>query len=325
LAECVEGPVATLKGERILVKVLLIAKKFDTYSTRRLIEALEARNHTVGLLSPLECALRIDRGCFDIIHPDTAISTPDFALLRCTAYSDFGVTVGRTLETSLGMQLKLKGTICINDPEAKFRASSKFFALQLLNQAGIPIPPTFLTLDLAHVESIVRDHLGAPLVVKMNEGTWGIGTGLAEDANAAQSMIKAAGDRNRLMLAQKYIKEAARQDIRVFVLGEQVIGAMRRVSQVDDFRANIHQGGKAEHVDLPEDYVKIALSAVRALELEIAGVDLIETETGPLVLEVNPSPGLQQIETITNIDIAAQIVKYLEKRQGAEPPNKPVC
>lgn len=296
------------------VDVLILAKKFDTYSTRRLVDILRERNHAVNLLSPLECSLRIDGDSFDVISSGANIPVPDIVLPRSTAYTEFGITVGRTLETYLGIHLKMRGAICINDPEAKFRASSKFLALQILSHAGIPVPTTFLTWDSANIEWIAHNYLGTPLIVKMNEGTWGMGVELAEDIETARSLIQAAGDMKRIMLAQEYIIEARAQDIRVLVVGGQAIGAMRRVSRSDDFRSNVHQGGKAEPIDLPKEYADMAVSAARALDLDIAGVDILKTETGPLVLEANPSPGLEQIEAATNIDIATQIVEFLESR-----------
>jgi len=294
--------------------VLVLAKKADTYSTRRLVNVLRKRNHSANIISPLDCVLSIDSGVFDIISSGGSIPIPNIALLRSTAYTEFGTTVGRAFETYLGMQLKFRGAICINDPEAKFRAGSKFLALQILNHAGIAVPATFLTWDPANVEWIAGNYLKTPLIVKMNEGTWGMGVELAEDVETARTLVQSAGEVNRIMLAQEYITAAQEQDIRVLVVGGQVIGAMRRISPADNFRSNVHQGGKAERIDLPKEYADIAVSAARALDLEIAGIDILETEAGPLVLEANPSPGLEQIEAVTNIDIATQIVEYLESR-----------
>ena len=294
--------------------VLILAKKADTYSTRRLVNVLRERNHAVNIISPLDCTLRIDGDAFDIISSGTDIPIPDIALLRSTAYTEFGISVGRALETYLGMHLKLGGTTCINDPEAKFRASSKFLALQILNHAGIPVPATFLTWNSANIEWIAGNYLSTPLIVKMNEGTWGMGVELAEDVETARSLLQTAGDMNRIMLAQEYITAAQEQDIRVLVVGGQVIGAMRRISRSGNFRSNVHQGGKAECINLPKEYADLAISAARALELEIAGIDILETQTGPLVLEANPSPGLEQLEAVTNIDLATQIIEYLELR-----------
>jgi ribosomal protein S6--L-glutamate ligase len=294
--------------------VVIVAKKADTYSTRRLVSVLREKNHSVNFISPLDCTLSIDGGVFDIISSGSTIPIPNIALLRSTAYTEFGTTIGRAFETYLGMQLKLSGTICINDPEAKFRASSKFLALQILNHAGIPVPATFLTWDSANIEWIAGDYLGTPLIVKMNEGTWGMGVELAEDTETARTLVKTAGEMKRITLAQEYITAAQEQDVRVLVVGGQVIGAMRRIPPAGNFRSNAHQGSKAERIDLPKEYADLAVLAARALELEIAGIDILETETGPLVLEANPSPGLEQIETVTNIDIATQIVEFLESR-----------
>ena len=141
-----------------------------------------------------------------------------------------------------------------------------------------------------------------------------MGVELAENIETARTLVQSAGEMNRMMLAQEYITAAQEQDIRVLVVGGQVIGAMRRISRAGNFRSNVHQGGRAERIDLPKEYADLAILAAGALELEIAGIDILETETGPLVLEANPSPGLEQIEAVTNIDLAAQIVEYLESR-----------
>jgi len=292
--------------------VMIVAKKADTYSSRRLVSVLRERNHSVNIISPLDCTLSIDGGVFDIISSGSSIPIPNIALLRSTAYTEFGTTVGRAFETYLGTHLKIRGTICINDPEAKFRASNKFLTLQILHNAGIPVPSTFLTWDAANIQWIAGDYLRPPLIVKMNEGTWGMGVELAEDIETARTLVQTAGAMKRITLAQKFITAAQEQDIRVLVVGGQVIGAMRRISGTGNFRSNVHQGGRAECIDLPQEYADLAVLAASSLELEIAGVDILETETGPLVLEANPSPGLEQIEAVTNLDLATQIVEFLE-------------
>jgi len=294
------------------MNVLIIGKKFDNYSTRRLFNVLEKRNYKVQFISPLNCTLRLEGKSFDIIYQHDIIPQPEIAILRCISYTDFGVSVTRDLELYLGIHLKNQGVLCVNDPEAKFKTSSKFLAFQILNNKNIPTLPTYLIADLSEVPKILNKYLDFPMIVKTNEGTWGMGVELVGDIKMAQNIFKKRIERNRIILFQNYIKEAQEQDIRVFVVNGRAIAAMRRISQNDNFRSNIHQGGKAECIDLPDSYKNIAISATKALGLEIAGVDILETKSGPLVLEVNPSPGLEQIEKTTNVDIANQIVDYLE-------------
>ncbi len=244
---------------------------------------------------------------------------PDVALLRVTAHTAFGASLGRAAEYHLATQLQLQGVYCVNEPEAKRRAANKLLSLQVLSQAGLPVPPTALTWDAENIEWLARDFLGEPLVLKANDRTWGQGVTLADDAEAAFAALKRAREEHSVMLAQQYIAEAAGQDIRVFVVGGEVAGAMRRRARPGDFRANAHLGGSAEGISaLPKAYTRLALAAAKALRLDIAGVDLLESAAGPLILEVNSSPGLKMIESVTGKDIAGQVVGWAEQRMKAE-------
>ncbi len=295
--------------------VVVLGQKFDTYSMRRLVSVLEARQHSVRQISPITSSLKIGGNAPEIMAAGSRVMRADAVLLRCATYSSFGVTVVRAFETALGVQLKLQGAICINDPEAKQRAHNKFLTLQMLANAGIAVPPTFLTWEVTALETVIENEMGLPVILKMNEGTWGIGVTRADSLPSARSMFETIQSMERIILAQKYIEEAQQQDIRAFVIGGEVVAAMRRVARPGEFRSNIHQGAQAQKVELPEAFVAAALGAARVLDLEVAGVDLLESANGPLVLEVNPAPGLEQIEATTGVDIATLLVEYIEKEK----------
>jgi len=294
------------------MKVIILAQK-DSYALQRLANVITSRHHDLKIISPIDCTVRTDGAHAEVIYYNQPLSA-DVVLLRCIAYTWHGVTIMRAFETYVANQLKLNGAVCINDPEAKLRAHDKFLTVQVLNNAGIPVPPTFLTWDETNVESIAHNHLGFPLILKMTEGTWGVGVTKADSLESARSIFDTIKGMARVFTLQKYEAEAKGQDIRVFVLGKKVIGAIRRTAQANDFRSNIHQGGKAESVILPSGYSDIAIRATDVMGLDMAGVDMLETSEGPKVIEVNPSPGFESIESATDVDVATQIVQYLEQK-----------
>jgi len=294
------------------MKVIILAQK-DSYALRRLANAITLRQHHLKIISPIDCTVRIDGAHAEVIYYSQPLSA-DVVLLRCIAYTRHGITIVRAFETYVANQLKLSGAVCINDPEAKLRAHDKFLTLQALNNSGIPVPPTFLTWNQTNLESIAYNHLGFPLILKMNEGTWGMGVTRADSLESARSIFDTIKGMERVFTLQKYVAEAKGRDIRVFVLGKRVIGAIKRTARVHDFRSNIHQGGRAESVHLPSSYADVAIRAADVMGLDIAGVDILETNEGPKVIEVNPSPGFESIESATGVDVATQIVQYIEQR-----------
>lgn len=292
-------------------RVVILAQDFDSYSTRRLADVLTARGHQVTLVSPLDCLIRLDADGSEVLHESGSLQGADLALLRCASFRTFGRTVVRTLEASIAMQLQLTGTRCVNAPRAKLLAHDKFLSLQVLHHAGLPVPTTVLSWDTRQLEQVIGQDLGVPLVLKTNEGTWGVGVMRAESLVAALSVIETLQGMDRIVLAQEYVSEAAGQDIRAIVVGNEVVGAFRRTARPGEFRSNIHRGATPELVRLAPEYQQVAVAATHTLGLELAGVDLLETEAGPLVLEVNPAPGWQQIERLSDVDVAARVVDYL--------------
>lgn len=293
------------------MQVAILAQEFNNYSIQRLTQALEAKNHSVNLVSPLQCVVKIDNQIPEISFLGNDLKTVDVALLRCSGYTWFSTNVVRKLESYVAKQLKLSGAICINDPEYKLQAHDKFASLQILSSAGIPVPTTYLLWNADLVETII-DTLGVPTMLKAIEGTQGIGVIRTDTKASTHATFDALKNSGQVFVIQEYVKEAENTDIRAFVIDQQVVGAIRRIAKDNEFRSNIHRGGKAESVKLPVEYEKIALMATKALKMEVAGVDILETKDGPKVIEVNPSAGLEAIERITNIKVADLIVEHIE-------------
>ncbi|MEA3336494.1 MAG: RimK family alpha-L-glutamate ligase [Chloroflexota bacterium] len=292
--------------------VLILNQVFETYGTERLVQALKARKHTVKLLRPLDCTVHVGDVGGGVIYEGQRVDDADAVLLRCAAYTRYGLTIVRTFESAVATQLESAGLICINQPQAKLHAHDKFLSMQLLQRAGIPIPLSVLTWDPASLEQAVSEYLDTPVILKTRQGSLGIGVMRADTVESALAIHDTMRTVERILIAQQYLVEGDGQDIRVIVLGNEVLGAFRRTARPGEFRANIHRGGTAEIIELPEGYAQMAVRAAKALELDLAGVDIIETERGPVVLEVNPSAGWQQLEKHSDIDVATRIVAYLE-------------
>lgn len=301
------------------MRIAILAQDFEAYSTCRLAEVLSRRGHDLTLVSPTDCTVHMgqagpeEAGGAGVWHRGQSLRGTELVLLRCVAATTPGLSVIRPLETSIALQLGLTGARCVNQPQAKQLAQDKFLSLQVLSQAGVPVPDTFLTWSPEQLEAVVRQHLGTPVVLKTLQGTWGVGVMRADSVASARAIFETLGGMERLVMAQRYIPEAARQDIRAIVVGQEVLGAFRRRTPPDEFRANIHRGGSAEMVDLPAGYAKMAVAAAQALGLDLAGVDLVETEAGPLVLEVNATPGWKQIERLSDIDATGRIAAFVEE------------
>lgn len=294
------------------MNVLIVAQKFDGYSIQRLVSVLEKRGHSVRMATPFNIAIQVGRSPSVIIQ-DCDISTIDIVLLRTSGFTSYTKNVARVLEFHIGVQFDNLGIICVNNPIAKQKAQDKFYTLQVLNYAGIPVPESFLFWDPEQFDQIVTNYLSTPLIMKLREGTWGVGVMKADSLESAHSVFDAVRSMGQVVSVQQYINYKPGCDIRAFVVNGKVIAAMERVAQSNEFRSNLHAGGKIMPVDLRDEYVEIATAAAKALGLDIAGVDIIESSSGPKVLEVNPTPGLEGIEKTTGISVSDVIVSYLEK------------
>jgi ribosomal protein S6--L-glutamate ligase len=286
------------------MKLAILSRNSKLYSTRRLVEAARERHHSVRVLDPLRCYLRISSDGFEMHHKGRPIAGYSAVIPR------IGASITR-YGTAVLRQFELMGSYTPNSSDAIARARDKLRSHQLLAAQGIGLPVTVFgdnpddTVDLLSM-------LGPPPhVIKLNEGTQGAGVMLTEKPSASRSVIEALRGLYANFLVQEFIAEAKGADLRCFVVGGEVVAAMRRQAPKGDFRSNLHRGGSAKAVRVSEAEQATAVRAASVLGLGVAGVDLIRSRRGPLVLEVNSSPGLEGIEAATGIDIAGRIVDHV--------------
>jgi ribosomal protein S6--L-glutamate ligase len=287
------------------MNLAILSRKETLYSTRALVEAAKERGHQVRVMDTLQFDIRLSRQNPELFYRGEPIGPIDAVIPRIGASITFyGLAVVR--------QFEMLGVYCVNESQAIARSRDKLRCLQILSRHDIGMPPTVYTRQGEHVSSCIERVEGPPVVVKLLQGTQGIGVVLAESTAAASSVIEAFHGLDQNILIQKFIKEANGADIRALVVGRKVVAAMRRRAVSGEFRSNIHRGGKAQKVRLPPEYRKTALAAARVLGLRVAGVDMIESKEGPMVMEVNSSPGLEGIQKTTGVDVASAIIEHIE-------------
>jgi ribosomal protein S6--L-glutamate ligase len=263
-------------------------------------------------MDTLQFDIRVSRQNPELLYQGAPVGPVDAVIPRIGASITFyGLAVVR--------QFEMLGVYCLNESQAIARSRDKLRCLQLLSRHDIGLPPTVFTRQAEHVADCIEKVEGPPVVVKLLQGTQGIGVVLAESALAASSVIEAFHGLEQNILIQKFIKEANGADIRALVVGRKVVAAMRRQAVAGEFRSNIHRGGTAKKVSLSPDYRKTALAAARVLGLTLAGVDLIESAEGPMVMEVNSSPGLEGIQKTTGVDVADAVIEHIEHEVGCPP------
>jgi len=289
------------------MKLAILSCGPNSYSTRRLKEAALERNYDVKVLNTLKFAIDLDQGHPDLYFRQKQLSHYDAVLPRIGASITY-------YGTSVVRQFEEMGVFCANTANGISNSRDKLRSLQILSRHHIGIPRTTFVNDKKDVIPAIERVGGAPVVIKLIEGTQGIGVLLAESLKAAESIIELLQSQKQDVLIQKFVAESKGKDIRAFVVGDRVVAAMRRVAQGQEFRSNVHRGGVAEAVDLPEAYRETAVRSAQILGLRVAGVDMLESDTGPQVMEVNSSPGLEGIEKCTNLDIAGAIVEYIAAR-----------
>ena len=286
------------------MKLAILSCSPDAYSTARLKEAALQRGHEVRILNTLKFAIDLQRGEPDLFYRQKVLGDYDAVLPRIGAsITYYGTAVVR--------QFQEMDVFCANTAHGISNSRDKLRSLQILSRHHIGIPRTTFVRDKKDVLPAIQRVGGAPVVIKLIEGTQGIGVLLAETVNAAESIIELLQSQKQNVLIQKFVAESKGKDIRAFVVGDRVVAAMRRVAQGQEFRSNVHRGGVAEAVDLPEEYVETAVRASQILGLRIAGVDMLEGKSGPQIMEVNSSPGLEGIETSTGLDVAGAVVEYI--------------
>ena len=288
------------------MKIAILSRNASLYSTSRLVEAGRERGHTVRVLDPLRCYMRIAAGAFEMHYKGRALRGFDAVIPRIGASITF-------YGTAVLRQFEMMGVYTPNGSDAVLRARDKLRSLQLLAREGIALPITVFGDFPDDTADLLRMLGDPPHVIKLNEGAQGQGVLLAEKRSASQGMIEALRGLYANFLVQEFIGEAKGGDLRCFVVGDRVVAAMHRQAPEGDFRANLHRGGRASAVKLSAAEREIAIRAAATMGLQVAGVDLLRSSRGPLVLEVNSSPGLEGIEAATRSDVAARIIGFLEK------------
>ena len=288
------------------MKIVVLSTNPRLYSTRRLVEAGRAREHEMVVLNHKRCYMNITTMRPSIHYKGRAVEGVDAIIPRIGAsVSFYGAAVVR--------QFEMMGVYSLNESVAITRSRDKLRALQLLSRKGLGLPVTGFAHSPDDTEDLLDFVGGAPVVIKLLEGTQGVGVVLGETRNAAKSVLEAFRGLNANFMVQEFIKEAGGSDIRCLVIGDRVVAAMKRTGKEGDFRSNLHRGGSAELVRITPEERSTAVRSARIMGLNVAGVDLLRSNHGPVVMEVNSSPGLEGIEKATGKDVADLVIKFIEK------------
>ncbi|CAA0193567.1 ribosomal protein S6 modification protein [Tenacibaculum maritimum] len=288
------------------MKIVILSRNPQSYSTNRLFEAGEKRGHQMLILDHTKCDLIIEKKKPAIVYNHELVTDVDAIIPRIGASVTF-------YGTAVVRQFEMMKVFSVVESQALVRSRDKLSSLQVLSRANLGLPKTVFTNYSKDTSEVIKKVGGAPLIIKLLEGTQGLGVVLAETKKAAESVLEAFNGLKARVIVQEFIKEAKGADIRAFVVDGVVVGAIKRQGKEGEFRSNLHRGGSAEIIELTEDEENAALKAVKAMKLGVAGVDMLQSDRGPLILEVNSSPGLEGIEVATNKDIAKSIIRYIER------------
>jgi len=292
------------------MRFVMLARNPNLYSHQRLVAAAQERGHEIEVINTLHVHMNITSSRPTLRYGGRLLPLYDAVIPRIGAsVTHYGLAVLR--------QFEMQGVYPLNESVAIGRARDKLRALQLLAREGIGLPVTAFAHRPRNAEDVIKEVGGAPVIIKLLEGTQGIGVILAETDTSARSIVEAFSAANIDIMVQEYIKEAHGSDIRAFVVGGTVVAAMQRTGRNGDFRANLHRGGNAVAVELTEEERTTAIRAAEIMGLNVCGVDMLRSERGPMVIEVNSSPGLRGIEKATGVDVASRIIEFLE--QNARP------
>jgi len=290
------------------MNIVILSRNPHLYSTQRLIEEGEKRNHRMEVIDPLRCDLIIESEKPTIYYKDRYLDYVDAVIPRIGAsVTFFGCAVVR--------QFEMMNVFATVTSDAIIRSRDKLRSFQRLSKAGIGMPKTVFTNYSRDVEEVIEHVGGTPVVIKLLEGTQGLGVVLCESRNAAESVLEAFNGLQARVVVQEYIEEAKGADLRALVVDGKVVGAMKRQGKEGEFRSNLHRGGSANFYELKDEEKKVALRASRALKLGVCGVDMLQSSRGPLLLEVNSTPGLEGIEKATAENIAGSIITYIERNR----------
>ena len=290
------------------MKIAILSNGNANYSTRRLVEEAEKRGHEVHVIKYKNCYISIEQGKNQVFYKGKPLESFDAVIPRIASnMTQYGTMIVR--------QLEMQGDYCLSKSLAISRARNKLRSTQLLAKYGVDIPKTVVSRNTADIDDLLDQLDGCPVIIKLASGTHGNGVVLAETKKAAKSVLQAfylTNDNGTNILLQEFIKESAGTDIRAFVVGSRVVASMQRQSLDDDFRSNLHKGGNGKIIKLTPEEEKVAVKAAKVMGLSVAGVDIMRSSRGPLVLEVNASPGFG-IEKITGRNVAAKMIEYVER------------
>jgi ribosomal protein S6--L-glutamate ligase len=294
------------------MNIVILSKGPGNYSTKRLVEEVKKRGHKVRVINYTLCEARIEKSKPVVTYKGEILRDIDAIIPRISSsYTRFGSAIVR--------QFEMQGVYTPTSSIAVVRSRDKLRATQLLARAGIGIPKTIFSRGISDIDAVMEELSGPPIIIKLARGTHGRGVVLAETRKAARSVMQGfylMDDDGTNILLQEYIEESAGTDIRAFVVGSQVVASMKRQSLTDDFRSNLHQGAEGTVIKLTDEEEKVAIKAARAMGLSICGVDMMRSNRGPLVLEVNASPGFG-IEEVTSRNVAEKIIEYVEHNAKA--------
>ncbi|WP_027137877.1 30S ribosomal protein S6--L-glutamate ligase [Gaetbulibacter saemankumensis] len=290
------------------MNIVILSRNPNLYSTDRLVEEGERRGHKMEIIDPLKCDIIIEKEKPTIYYKDRYLDYVDAVIPRIGASITFyGCAVVR--------QFEMMNVFTIATSDAIQRSRDKLRSLQRLSKAGIGMPKTVFTNYSRDVEEVIEHVGGVPVIIKLLEGTQGLGVVLAETKNAAESVLEAFNGLEARVIVQEFIKEAKGADLRALIVDGQVVGAMKRQGKEGEFRSNLHRGGSANIIKLSKEELQLANNASKVLKLPVCGVDMLQSERGPLLLEVNSTPGLEGIEAATGRNIAKSIITYIERNR----------
>jgi ribosomal protein S6--L-glutamate ligase len=289
------------------MRLVMLARNPSLYSHRRIVEAAKAAGHSIDVINTLHVHMNITSSRPVLRHGGKTLPVYDAIIPRIGAsVTHYGLAVLR--------QFEMQGVFPLNESVAIGRSRDKLRALQLLAREGIGLPVTAFAHGPRKAEDVIKEVGGTPCVIKLLEGTQGMGVILAETQASAKSIIEAFSAANINILVQEYIKEAGGADVRALVVGGEVVAAMKRTGKIGDFRSNLHRGGHAERVELSPEERRTAIRSAEILGLNVCGVDMLRAKRGPVVIEVNSSPGIEGMETATGVDAAGAMIRFLERR-----------
>jgi ribosomal protein S6--L-glutamate ligase len=290
------------------MNIVILSRNEALYSTQRLVEEAERRNHNIEVINPLNCDLIIEKEKPTVFYNNRYLDDVDAIIPRIGAsVTYYGCAVVR--------QFEMMNVFSTVSSDAIIRSRDKLRSFQHLSKAGIDMPKTVFTNYSTDVEKVIAHVGGSPVVIKLLEGTQGIGVVLAETKNAAESVLEAFNGLEARALVQEYIAEAKGRDLRALIVDNRIVGAMKRQGKEGEFRSNLHRGGTYSYHELNEEEKKIALKAAKKLKLPVCGVDIIQSNRGPLIMEVNSTPGLEGIEDASKKNVARAIITYIERNR----------